>query len=174
MTRSTHPTSAILILACGNPLREDDGLGYHAAQALIAEDIPGVRVITTHQLLPELAEDVSRASLVILIDARADGAPGELRQEAVSPCTPEAGARAGAGVSHHVDLAHLLYWAQTLYGSAPRAIACSLCGARLGYAEALSPPFVAAIPEFVAQVHSLINAEQERQASQTRPCCRTS
>jgi hydrogenase maturation protease len=61
----------ILIIGYGNPLKSDDGLGWHAAQELSRElTPPGVKVIRAHQLTPELAEEASTAELVLFIDAR--------------------------------------------------------------------------------------------------------
>ena len=69
--------AGVLVVGYGNPLCGDDGVGWHAA-GLLASDprLDGVRVVTHHQLAPELATDVSRASLVVLVDASTDGDPG--------------------------------------------------------------------------------------------------
>ena len=60
----------VLVIGYGNPLRGDDGAGWKAAE-LLAEDprLAGAVVLARHQLTPELADDVSRASLVVLVDA---------------------------------------------------------------------------------------------------------
>jgi hydrogenase maturation protease len=68
----------VLIVGYGNPLRGDDGLGWHAAEALRAA-LPEAEILAVHQLTPELAEDASRAELVIFLDAAETGAPGEWR-----------------------------------------------------------------------------------------------
>ena len=51
-----------LIIGYGNPLRTDDGIGI-----VIAEAIGGIGL---QQLKPELAEPISRAKHLVLIDAR--------------------------------------------------------------------------------------------------------
>src|SRR5271169_1528567 len=52
-----------LIIGYGNPLRSDDGFGWHAgrllAQSLADQD---AKIITCHQLTPELAETLSQSS----------------------------------------------------------------------------------------------------------------
>ena len=75
-----------LVVGYGNSLRSDDGVGWHAA-GLLATDprLAGARVLARHQLVPELAVDVSRASLVVLVDAAADGDPGSLSVRRVRP-----------------------------------------------------------------------------------------
>ena len=46
-----------LIIGYGNPLRSDDGFGWHAGR-LLAQALAGqeAEVITCHQLTPELAD----------------------------------------------------------------------------------------------------------------------
>ena len=63
-------TGGVLVIGYGNALRTDDGIGWHVAERL-ADDarLDGVMVIQRHQLTPELALDISRADLVVLIDA---------------------------------------------------------------------------------------------------------
>ena len=84
----------VLVIGYGNPLRGDDGIGRHAAE-LLAGDPPldGAEVLTSHQLVPELAEDISRASLVVLIDASLQGEPGSLSVRRIEPhpATPRPG-----------------------------------------------------------------------------------
>ena len=74
-----------LIIGFGNPLRSDDGFGWHAsrllAQALTGQD---AAVITCHQLTPELAEPLSQCSRAVFIDADAQGNPGDIHRRAVA------------------------------------------------------------------------------------------
>ncbi|MGB8912139.1 MAG: hydrogenase maturation protease, partial [Candidatus Sulfotelmatobacter sp.] len=70
----------VLIVAYGNPLRSDDGVGW-----IVADDLrqrlasSNVEVLQLTQLLPEVAESISRADTVIFVDASCEGEPGELR-----------------------------------------------------------------------------------------------
>ena len=82
---SCADNTTVLVIGCGNPLRGDDGLGWRAAAALRPCPPPGTTIITCHQLLPELAELLSRAALVILIDASAADPPGLIRCAPVAP-----------------------------------------------------------------------------------------
>ena len=55
-----------LIIGYGNPLRSDDGFGWHATQKLTIQlHYADVEIITRHQLTPELAETASHFHLVI-------------------------------------------------------------------------------------------------------------
>jgi hydrogenase maturation protease len=111
-----HPVRC-LILACGNTLRSDDGVGpWLAAWAQERfHAVPEVRVISRHQWTPDLAEDVAQAESVVFIDSSVQSSPGEMRFEPVEP------AAAGPGLaSHHIGAAELLALSRELYHSMPR------------------------------------------------------
>lgn len=141
-----------LIIGYGNPLRADDGLGWHAAR-LLAERIrrDDVDILTCHQLTPELAEDVSAADLVIFIDAACVGEPGAFRCEDVRPDMSSS-----TDFTHHFDAPALLACAQVLYGSCPRAVLCSVAADSFDLTEDLSDAVQAALPTLVRQVLALI------------------
>lgn len=134
----------VLVIGFGNPLRGDDGLGWVAAEHLLKQG-EALDVLAVHQLTPELAEPVSRADLVIFIDARRDGTPGEVSSEAVLPEPP-------AAFWHHVSPGILLGSAQALYGRSPEAVLFSIAGEEFGYREGLSSVVEAALPDLLNQV----------------------
>ena len=79
-------TERNLVVGYGNPLRGDDGLGWHAAAALAADPrLADTDVITRHQLTPELAEDIATARLAVLIDASLGDTPGCVSIREVAP-----------------------------------------------------------------------------------------
>jgi len=150
----------VLVIGYGNPLRGDDGAGWHAAELLAEDDrAAGARVLALHQLTPELAEDVSQARLLVLVDAsEKPGVAGavsshELFREPVS----------GSVFSHHVDPARLLQLANTLFGQAPPAVQVSIKVADTDAGTELSAPVGAAMSELVDTVIEVIN--QHRPAS---------
>jgi hydrogenase maturation protease len=177
--RSDTPGDAaggVLVIGYGNTLRSDDGIGWHAA-SLLADDprfrddpgLAGVEVRAVHQLTPELAIDISRVSLVILIDAGADDPPGEI---SVHPLAPDEDADvpravpggedhtvAGPGpgaTSHHVGPSELLALARALYGTAPAALVVRVGVAEMELGETLSPAVSAALPAVAEVVVGLI------------------
>jgi hydrogenase maturation protease len=116
-----------LILACGNTLRGDDGVGpWLAAWAEERfNDDPRVRVLSRQQWTPDLAEDIARAESVAFIDCSIASAPGEVRITPVEVASagPESVGPASAGpglATHHVGAPELLALAQELYQSQPR------------------------------------------------------
>jgi hydrogenase maturation protease len=134
-----------LILACGNTLRTDDGVGLWLAEW--AEQRfsgqPGVRVIADHQWTPELAEDVARAQSVLFIDCSLDSIPGSLQLAPVLPITgsPEHN-------THHLGAAELLTLGRELYNSLPReALQLTIGAGSIEFGEAFSPAVTAALPE---------------------------
>lgn len=59
----------ILIIAYGNPGRQDDGLGPALAERLDALSLAGVEIDSDYQLTVEHALDISRVDIVIFVDA---------------------------------------------------------------------------------------------------------
>ncbi len=143
------PGAGVLIIGYGNTLRSDDGLGWHVV-ARLADDprISGAELVARHQLSPELAVDVVRATLVILIDAAVDVEPGvvAVRQLAVGPA-PDA-----TLMSHHVDPASLVALAAELYSAAPAVYLVSMGAASLEVGDQLTPEVERAIPELLEAV----------------------
>lgn len=148
--------TGVLIVGYGNPLRGDDGLGWHAAQRL-SEILPqtSAEIVTLHQLTPELAESVSQADLVILIDAGCDGQPGTFSCQAVQPreILP-------TSFTHDFDAAALLTLTNLLFGHCPPAYLLTITAEAFGYEERLSPSVEAALPGLIACVSNLIGHEQ--------------
>jgi hydrogenase maturation protease len=141
--------SARLVIGYGNPLRADDGLGWIVAQRLrsvLAGDPSraDVVVLAVHQLTPELAEPISRARLVVFVDARERGHPGRIDWRTVSPTGGES-----LTFSHDVDPQSLVQMARLLYGSSPTAVVVSVDGENFGYGTDLSPVVQAALPDVV-------------------------
>jgi len=134
-----------LILACGNTLREDDGVGPLLASWAEVQwrDDPRVRVICDHQWTPDMAEEVAAAEAVIFVDCSLDQAPGEmmLRELSSAPLKPGL-------VTHHLGAAELLRVAEDLYGSQPRRACLLTIGAgTIELGEGLSEALRDALPD---------------------------
>jgi len=139
--------NGVLILAYGNPLRSDDGVGWHACDELrskFARD--GVEIQCLHQLTPEIAERVSWADGVIFVDAAESGSPGEVR------CTPVTASSQPARFSHQLSPLEILTLARELYGARPRAYVITLSGERFEHGMDLSNAVAEAMPQLLAEV----------------------
>ena len=141
---------AVLVIAWGNPLREDDAVAWHVLEGLRSlkprPSLPALLLRHAHQLAPEMAECVSRARGVVFVDARRDGTPGEVRCEGIAPS-------AGSNpLAHSLSPQALLLFAEQLYGRAPQAVVLSIAGERFGMGEELSPVVRRALPRAIRAV----------------------
>jgi len=102
------------------------------------------------ELTPELAEPVSCAEVVLFVDGRRDGNPGEFYCEDLCPES------APVAFTHHLSPAALLDVSSELYGSSPKAYLVSICGESFETGEALSPVVERGLPELKARLHRLI------------------
>lgn len=115
-----------LILACGNTLRGDDGIGPWLAgwAAQRFEDEPGVRVISRQQWTPELAEDLAAAQSALFLDCSTEAVPGSVDVLEVRPAPSAQGLD-----THRLGAAELLAMAHELYDSLPRTALLLTVGA---------------------------------------------
>jgi hydrogenase maturation protease len=138
------PWVRCLILACGNTLRGDDGIGPFlcswAEERFAGER--GLRAVARQQWTPDLAQDIANAESVIFIDCSLDQDAGQLLLR-------EIGASEPAVVSTHaLGAAELLRLAQDLYDATPRRVCLLTIGAgSIELGEELSAPVQAVLPD---------------------------
>jgi len=133
-----------LVLACGNTLRGDDGVGpwlaAWAGQEFAANR--AVRVVARHQWTPDLAEEIARAESVIFVDCAVNLAPGKVRVEPVDPASTQAGL-----ATHQMGAPELLALSQELYASLPRnAVLLSIGAGSMEMGETFSDSVRRALP----------------------------
>jgi hydrogenase maturation protease len=146
----------ILVIGYGNPLRGDDGVGNLLAQHLVERNRDcEVEILPCHQLTPELAEPVSRACVVVFIDAQEGRETGDLSVRTVQPLSgPVEGA-----FTHNVTPETLLGAARTLYGASPEGVVITIEGHSFDYGETVSPAMQAALPGLLEAIEQLIQLE---------------
>lgn len=148
-------TSGVLVVGYGNALRTDDGLGWHVADLLAADPrLAGATVLQRHQLMPELALDISAAALVVLVDASHALPAGTLT---VTPV--ERAGDAGTTWSHHLSPSSLVALAHELYGRAPEVFLVSAGVESLELGDRLSPVVEAELPRVVDTVVDLVASQ---------------
>ena len=152
MRLSGHETmTRVLIVACGNPLRCDDGLAWRAAEELRRRNWPQeIEIIVQHQLTPELAPAISQVGRVLFLDAARNSHPGEIRCDPVLPQQPS------GTLTHNFLPAGILSMAQELYGNAPPAYVISIDGECFDHGETISAAVEAALPGFVDLIVRLV------------------
>ena len=147
-----------LIIGYGNPLRSDDGFGFHAAQELSTRlHDSDAEVLARQQLTPDLAEAASHFQLVIFIDAAVDLPPGELRCDRITQ-SGNRGPLEASNFSHSFTPAALLACTAELYAKFPDAYCITVGGESFAQGESISPAVRAALESLLAQIRSLIAA----------------
>jgi hydrogenase maturation protease len=148
----TARADRVLVVGYGNPLRGDDGIGWHVANAL-AEGIQDdrVRIVACVQLTPELADSIAEVDRVIFVDASIEMAPGRLRVTRL-----KTGEHPGEAWTHHLDPPSLVLCARVLYGKTPEAVMITVGAASFECSDELSPRVREQFPGLVAQVREEI------------------
>lgn len=113
----THSAPQCLILACGNTLRSDDGIGPWLAQWAEEkfQNDPHIRVISRQQWTPDLAEDIAQSESVLFIDCSIESEPGSVSLCEVYPAEPAAGL-----ATHHLGASELLTLSHQLFNALPK------------------------------------------------------
>jgi hydrogenase maturation protease len=139
-----QPKARCLILACGNTLRSDDGVGPWLAdwaEKRFSQESQ-LRVLSRQQWTPELAEVVAHAHAVLFIDCSLDAAPGSVQLLPVEPA-----AESPALSTHHLSAAELLALGRALYASLPHDAQILTIGAgSIELGEQFSDAVTAALP----------------------------
>lgn len=142
-----------LLLACGNSLRQDDGVGLQIAGA--AEQLfpaSRLRIIAAPQFTPEMTAELAATDLALFVDASASDEPGAIRVTPVAAC-------AEAAETHRLDPSALMALAQQVCGHAPaRAFVVTIGAQSFGYGEDLSGRVRQAVPRAVRLLGNLITA----------------
>lgn len=145
-----------LLIGYGNPLRQDDGVGWQVA-AEISTQFPaasGVKVVQLHQLLPEVAHWLSETERVaVLVDTAVSTTqpPGTITCQKVmpEPLTP-------TSFSHHLAPGIVVGMAQELYGRVPPTFLLTIVGEDFGMGEGLSTAVGQKLPHLIHKATHLL------------------
>jgi hydrogenase maturation protease len=140
---------AVLIVGYGNELRCDDAAGVVAAEALQDIHLEGVEIITRQQLVPEMAEAISRARGVIFLDAVDADADATVERKLVEPSSDR------DVLTHACDPQTLLALAQALSGRCPEAWCVTIPGEDFEIGRRLSARTRAGIDAALREVKRL-------------------
>jgi hydrogenase maturation protease len=142
----------ILVIGFGNPYRGDDGFGILAAEQFEASNHhPEVQVEAAQELRPEFAELISRADLVLFLDASHKGVPGDIEMQPLAPLSGTA-----STFSHDLTPSGLLAAAQVLYGRCPKATMITVAGQDFEFGTQLSPCVRAALPGVLERLREIV------------------
>jgi hydrogenase maturation protease len=137
----------LLLIGYGNPLRQDDGLGWSIAMAIEALGLPGLQVLAAQQLTLELAAPMALAETVVFVDAAYGIAPLALKPLHHNPQAPDPGPQTW---SHQLTPQALLFLAGQLYGHQPAALQLLVPARWDGHGEGFSPEAAAVLPTAIA------------------------
>jgi hydrogenase maturation protease len=144
----TSTTFPALILGFGNLDRQDDGVAWHILARLAArlgrpfprlpeefEFDPGQSIdfFFSLQLVPEMAEVLSRYKRVCFIDAHTGAVSDEVHVEVLTPQDQ------GSPFTHHLTAAALLNLSKLIYADPPQSILISVRGYEFNFSQDLSP-----------------------------------
>jgi hydrogenase maturation protease len=145
----------VLIIGIGNPMRGDDGVGPAVAERLeqVLASEP-VRVMACQQLLPEMADELSRVELAVFIDASCELLPGQIQ------CLPvEAILDVPQASTHNFDPPGLLRLSKQIYGRSPRAMVVAIGAESFEFEEKLSPTVMKVFDAVVERVRQMAIAQ---------------
>jgi hydrogenase maturation protease len=121
-----------LVIACGNPLRGDDAVGPTAADIVSSWEAPGVKVLTVHQLVPELIDEMQQVQRVLFIDAATNADDGPFQSTVVEPM------KSSRFFGHYETAANLLALLHELGGPTPDAWLVSISALSFDHGMALT------------------------------------
>jgi hydrogenase maturation protease len=156
---SAPNTIRCLILACGNTLRGDDGVGPWLAEW--AEERfrggAGIQILSRQQWTPELAEDIAEAESVIFIDCSLESQPGSVSLHPVDPAPVNP-----TIATHHLGAPELLALARELFGFTPqRVLLLSVGAASTEIGEEFSDAVKAALPKASSELEEAVRSLAE-------------
>jgi len=122
-----------LFIACGNPLRGDDGVAPEVLRLM--KPAPGRKIRTVHQLTPELAEEMSRFDCVVFLDAflDADASATSVTIAPVSAVPPS------PSLTHISTPAEIVALSRALFGFIGAALLCRIPAIHFDPGASLSP-----------------------------------
>lgn len=101
-----------VIIGCGNELRGEDAFGVDVLKELQKLHLPHTKLISTHQLTPEISLELLDAHEIIFIDAAYD-----IEEQYTLSCPVLR--ENGLNISHHIEPRYLMEILKSLYNKTP-------------------------------------------------------
>lgn len=144
-----------LIIGYGNTLRSDDGAGQAVAEAIANRALPGVRVLSVHQLTPDLAAEIATVDRVLFVDAVLwrDDLPPRVQIQRLDPQSPN------NSLGHHCDPRSILALSGLLFDRIPDAYWVLIPALNFEFGETFSEVTQMAIDVAVNQIANICRGE---------------
>ena len=146
-----------LVIGYGNTLRGDDGVGPMVAQQVESWELPEVRSLIAHQLVPEMAEELAQADVVCFVDAFVQGSETERSQCRIERLFPHP---TDSPLDHAWSPSVLLKLSKTLYGAEPVAYQLLISAVQFDYGETLSPVAISGIYWAIQTIKTLVGQKK--------------
>lgn len=143
----------MLVIGVGNDLRRDDAAGRIVASRVEAMALPGTKVLSISQLVPEMVEQLVAVDRVVVVDAAIDVDHVTVRRVRPSDTT--------AAMSHHGDPASLLALADLIGGPTPETFVVSIPAEDLGLGEGMTERTALSVETAVEMVCELLAGRTE-------------
>jgi len=142
---------SVLVIGYGNTIRSDDAAGIHAVE-LISKRHPEFECICVHQLMPELAEAISKRDMVFFVDASAISNHVEVQEIQSSTFSNQS-------YTHFITPASLIALSLKVYGHKPRkAFIVGIPANRFDFGEEISEETKKEINRCVEIIEDLVNS----------------
>ena len=150
-------SSTCVVVGFGNSIRSDDGLGHFVVAGL--ETIPGIgdraRLLTCHQLEPDIVEDLCEAELVILVDATASCVAGGREWSRIEPNFDGL-----PYVGHTLSPGQLLGLLKLLHKRQPVTWLVTVQGEDFGFGEVISAEAASRARLAIADIAEIVSKEE--------------
>ncbi|MDJ0706844.1 MAG: hydrogenase maturation protease [Leptolyngbyaceae cyanobacterium MO_188.B28] len=137
-----------LVIGYGNTLRGDDGVGPRVAEQLEALVGEQMRLLSVHQLTPELAAEMVQAEVVWFVDAWVGGVKPTVQTLTMASAVP--------AMDHDWRPETLLHMAKTLYDAEPTAYHLLIPAQQFDYGETLSAMALSGVEWAVQTIKAVV------------------
>jgi hydrogenase maturation protein HypF len=151
----------VILIGYGNTLRGDDGAGQRVAATVAEWDLPNVRSIAVHQLLPELSESLAATQLAIFVDVYLADTDQGIQVHCLHPNSHLSNhtrqvSNSRPAVGHTADPRSLLALTQAVYGTTPLSWWILIPVVQFEFGEQLSAIAEQGIHNALQQIQQLI------------------
>lgn len=137
-----------IVIAIGNRLRHDDGVGHNVLESL--DEATNTEKRFVQQLTPEIAEEVAQYKVVIFVDAHLNSRYPMIR--------PVENAFAHPPFTHASTPAEIVAMARALFGFSGKAYTCRVPASDFSDGEGLSPKSSSFVKPAAHEIDNLVAA----------------
>lgn len=170
VARQSAPYS-FLVIGYGNELRGDDAVGAKVAETIASWQLPEVKAMVVHQLLPELAVEIAKTNYVIFVDACGEESC-TLRAQ-LSPISAKLKNASSRAFTHSHSAQGLLALTQNVYGHVPQAWLLQVPTQSFDFGEQLSSTAHRGVDDAVQTIERLLTNYQVPYPVTSEPCMKS-